>query len=105
MSTSWAFIADGAVRFLISGRLMPLPAHKRLERSWELSSLSAQERSDALLEKASIIVRPPFLTGSGSFMILGSWACVHVKADKTNNVVKKIPLKNDVFIIPSFSVR
>ena len=62
-------MADGAVRFPDSGRLMPLAAQRRSAKSCRESSFVANSRVDRRLANACMMVSPRVRSGLGSEIV------------------------------------
>ena len=67
-------IADGAVLFPDSGRLIPFAAQQRSERSLRLSSFVENSRVDFLFFNAVITASPRCVSGAFSCIVLSSLA-------------------------------
>src|SRR5664279_1485840 len=71
---SWEFIADGAVLFLESLRLIPFAAQSKSDRSCSFSFSLVNSVADDLLEKACITVNPLLISGGFKAIDFISWA-------------------------------
>src|SRR5512135_1650186 len=90
-------MAEGAVR-RPSGRLTPLAAQRRSERSCRLRSLSDQSRTEALRAKACMTGNPLVLFGSLSLIVLSSGAWARLRAKPRSRMAARHAARRDLLM-------
>src|ERR1035438_431218 len=87
-------MADGAVLFLMSLRLIPQAAHKRFDMTWSGSFLLLNSLEVCLFFRAFIRGTPPSVCGAGKGMVI--WTCAdisRVRLNPANTITIKVKMK------------